>query len=151
MKLTDAIKAASAADEAFDAALRAAGYANRFAWDKAKDDRPMAAYQAKVEADKVMQRAFEVSREPPTDPYALPSFLIVSQEDRRRAWEGYVHPPGVAQPEVEQRSRWDAIDQMKREKKRGGVKTMLARINDRTAAKAGQVWDEEAGKWVDRS
>jgi hypothetical protein len=58
MPLTLAIQAAQAADDAFNAAVKAAGYASRWDWDQANDSRPLAAYFAKVIADEAMHAAF---------------------------------------------------------------------------------------------
>lgn len=63
MSLGDLIKAAYEADDAFEAAVRAAGYQTRWAWNQAQDSRPMPAYVTKVLADEAMHKAFEASRE----------------------------------------------------------------------------------------
>lgn len=59
--LAEAIAASNAADEAFEAAIKAAGYKSRWDWSK-NDNRPRAAYEAKVAADAEMHFAFERSR-----------------------------------------------------------------------------------------
>lgn len=61
-RLGDLIKAACEADEAFEAALRTAGYQTRWAWNQAQDSRPMPAYVTKVLADEAMHRGFEAYR-----------------------------------------------------------------------------------------
>jgi hypothetical protein len=60
--LSDYIMEALAADDAFARAIVAAGYSSRWDWNKSKDDRPMAAYLAKVAADKAAHEAWELSR-----------------------------------------------------------------------------------------
>lgn len=62
MTLADAIKAADAADKAFEAAIKAAGYNSRWEWSPTEDRRPVDAYTAKVEADGAVHKAFEASR-----------------------------------------------------------------------------------------
>lgn len=60
--LAAAIQAAQCADDAFGAAIKAAGYKSRWDWRKENDSRPMDAYNAKVAADAAMGRAFEDER-----------------------------------------------------------------------------------------
>lgn len=60
--LGDIIKASYAADDAFEAAIKSAGYKSRWDWNQAQDSRPFAAYTAKVLADEAMHAAFELSR-----------------------------------------------------------------------------------------
>lgn len=70
MTLQDAMKAAQAADDAFEQAVQAAGFKSRWAWNQHITPGPeflRAAYRAKVEADNVMHAAFEASR--PRAPY----------------------------------------------------------------------------------
>ena len=61
--LAAAIAKANDADDAFENAIRAAGYKSRWDWHTALDDRPRAAYVAKVKADENMHEAFEKSRQ----------------------------------------------------------------------------------------
>ena len=66
MTLTDTIKAAHAADEAFSAACIAAGYRSRWDWNRHIDpgtETLRAAYRAKVDADNAMHAAFARSRQ----------------------------------------------------------------------------------------
>lgn len=62
MNLEQAITAAYAADETFEATIKAAGYKSRWDWLSCEDSRPLASYQAKVEADLIMHREFERHR-----------------------------------------------------------------------------------------
>ena len=64
MTLIESIRAAQIADTAFERALQKAGYKSRWDWHKASDPRAelLAAYHAKVHADKVMHNAFEANR-----------------------------------------------------------------------------------------
>lgn len=55
-------------------------------------------------------------------------------------------PPAAAQPE-EQRSAWVRIDERKRQKSRGRVAKMKAKMADREAMRAGKVWDTVTGRW----
>ncbi len=62
--LQHAIATAYAADRAYDAALKAAGFKSRWDWHERATghDAVRAAFAAKVEADNAMHRAFEVAR-----------------------------------------------------------------------------------------
>lgn len=65
MTMQDAIQAAQAADDAFSAAITAAGFKSRWDWDYRKPNSPeflRVAYRAKVNADAAMHAAFEASR-----------------------------------------------------------------------------------------
>ena len=62
MTLAEAIQAAYAADDAFQAAIETAGYKSRWDWHKRFDGRPLQAYEAKVNADAAMHAAFEADR-----------------------------------------------------------------------------------------
>ena len=64
MKLNEAITAAQTADEAFEAAVKAAGYKSRWDWHKCSTDTPelLATYDAKVIADRAMGAAFQEAR-----------------------------------------------------------------------------------------
>ena len=65
MTLKQAIDAANTADEAFEAAVHAAGYKSRWHWNQHLDPGPeslRAAYRAKVTADNARHAAFERSR-----------------------------------------------------------------------------------------
>lgn len=64
--LKDAIAAAKAADSAFDAACKAAGYKTRWDWNQHFDPGPeelREAYRAKVAADFAVHSAFFASRQ----------------------------------------------------------------------------------------
>jgi hypothetical protein len=64
--IADTITAANAADEAFELAVRAAGYESRWDWNQHLVAGPEAlrtAYRAKVTADNAMHLAFVKSRE----------------------------------------------------------------------------------------
>lgn len=65
MKPQDAITASAKADEAFEAAVRAAGFKSRWHWNQHITPGPdalRAAYRAKVTADNAMHLAFESVR-----------------------------------------------------------------------------------------
>lgn len=62
MTVSQTIAAAYVADDAFEAAIKAAGYKSRWDWRQLDDCRPMAAYLKKVSADEMMRTAFDKSR-----------------------------------------------------------------------------------------
>lgn len=65
MTLAQTVAAAHNADEAFDAALLAAGYKSRWDWKHGADDPAVVlAYFQKVAADEAMHKAFVASRVP---------------------------------------------------------------------------------------
>lgn len=69
MNLAESIAAAYAADRAFEAAVKAAGFKSR--WDVPMHGKPAAlraAYETKVTADAVVGRAFEESGWRPCPP-----------------------------------------------------------------------------------
>ena len=66
--LANAIAKANAADDYFESAIRAAGYKSRWDWKVMVDERPLAAYLAKVKADKDMHEAFEKTRQLSREP-----------------------------------------------------------------------------------
>jgi hypothetical protein len=61
--LSAAIAKANAADDAFEAAIKAFGYKSRWDWSQLVDERPYAVYAAKVQADEAMHEAFEKMRQ----------------------------------------------------------------------------------------
>lgn len=62
MTHADKLMMAIAADDAFSEAIEEAGYKSRWDWDKNKDQRPMAAYLAKVKADADAHASWEQIR-----------------------------------------------------------------------------------------
>lgn len=75
-KVTRTVIAAQRADDAFDAAIRDAGYKSRWDWSKLTDDRPLAAYRLKIAADAAMHDAFAEARsaETPRDHAAATAY-----------------------------------------------------------------------------
>lgn len=63
--ISDTYRVALAADNAYDVALKAAGYKSRWDWSRLADPRPdlLAAYNAKVAADEAHHVAWEKHRE----------------------------------------------------------------------------------------
>ena len=62
MTIAQATAAAYAADEAFSAAVKAAGFRDRWQWHMAKGPESVtAAYRAKIAADEAMHAAFRES------------------------------------------------------------------------------------------
>ena len=90
MTLAETIAAAQAADDAFQAAIEAAGYKSRWDWPmRGRDKAPgalLAAYEAKVAADQLMHEAFEASRRKEVNSLdGMTSSLWSSLSEARRA------------------------------------------------------------------
>lgn len=86
----------------------------------------------------------------------IPTFLIISQEERAKAWNEWKGFGGVpyqtpAEQERDRRAAWREIEKEKArvriEKLKAGQTKKAAIATDQAAMRAGKTWDARRGKW----